>query len=132
MSNIDLLHKLLSDDPHHIYTDEELDAIEEIDVSMALRLARAQHFANANVERVIDESVDIDLDLLNQAIDEVKKILSSDGGDIELVNLTERTVNVRMKGACVGCPNAPLDLKNVVEKIIFDQVPGVRAIQNVF
>ena len=49
-----------------------------------------------------------------------------------MIELVGRTVRVKMKGACVSCPNAPLDLKNVVEKIIFEQVPGVTAIENIF
>ena len=126
------LKKLISDDPHHHYSDEELDAIEEIDEALALRIARAQHFSKPAVTREVDETAEISPQLLEEAIMQVKGILSMDGGDIELVDVQERTVRVRMKGACVGCPNAVLDLKNVVEKIIFEQVPGVRAVENVF
>lgn len=132
MSDSDVLKNLLSEDPHHIYSDEELDAIEEIDPTLALRIARAQHFAKPAEQRVVDENAEIDPVLLEKAIEDVRRILSLDGGDIELVNIEDHTVRVRMKGACVGCPNAVLDLKNVVEKIIFEQVPGVRVVENTF
>ena len=132
MSDNNPLEKILSQDPAHIYSEEELDAIEEIDSALALRIARAQHFSQPKAEREFDESVPIDHEKLKEAVEEVRKILSMDGGDIELVDVVDRTVQVRMKGACVGCPNAVLDLKNVVEKIIFDRVPGVRSIENTF
>lgn len=132
MSNSKLLKDLLSEDPCHHYSDDELDAIEEIDPALALRLARAQHFSKPTAERIVDDSVEIDQALLISAIEDVKRILSMDGGDIELVSVEDRTVRVRMKGACVGCPNSALDLKNVVEKIIFEQVPGVRRVENTF
>lgn len=132
MSKTFELKQLLSDDPRHEYTDDELDAIEEIDPALALRLARVQHFSRSEPERIVDDSVEVDLVKVNQAIAKIQQILAMDGGDIELVDVQDRTVRVRMKGACVGCPNAVLDLKNVVEKIIFDQVPGVRSVENTF
>ena len=69
---------------------------------------------------------------LTDAINEVKKILSMDGGDIELVDVVDKTVRVQMKGACVGCPNAVMDLKNVVERLVLEKVPGVKAVTNMF
>ncbi|MFW6349081.1 MAG: NifU family protein, partial [Thiohalospira sp.] len=44
----------------------------------------------------------------------------------------ERVVRVRLKGACVGCPSAPLDLRNVVERMVVEAVPGVARVENVF
>jgi len=125
------LNELLSSDPSHIYSDEELDKIEEIDAAMALRLARVQHHASqSQIMAFVD--VPVDEDLVHEVLIEVKKILAMDGGDIEFVDVVEHTVRVRMKGACVGCPNAVLDLKNVVEKMIREKVPGVREVVNMF
>lgn len=125
------LQDLLSSDPDHIYSDDELDAIEAVDATMALRLARVQHFARQSTKI---EFVDVPIDerLVHNVLVEVKKILAMDGGDIEFVDVVEHTVRVRMKGACVGCPNAVLDLKNVVEKMIREKVPGVLDVVNVF
>ncbi len=126
------LQNLLSTDPHHVYTEEELDAIEAIDPALALRLARVQHFASQETTGPRDEVSEIDMALLAQVIDDIRKILAMDGGDIELLGVEERCVRVRMKGACVGCPNAVLDLKNVVEKMLFERVPGVKSVANTF
>jgi len=126
----DVLSGLLSENPLHFYTEEELDAIEEVDMVMALRIAKVQHLASETIVEYQD--VDIDMVKLQDAISEVKKILSMDGGDIDLVEVVDKTVRVQMKGACVGCPNAVMDLKNVVERIVFDKVPGVKAVTNSF
>ena len=125
------LEKLLSSDPHHNYSDEELDAIEEIDAALALRIARVQ-FLSQQQKNDIVEDVEIDEQKIISAVAEVKKILAMDGGDIDFVAVEGKTVRVQMKGACVGCPNAVLDLKNVVERMIKDRVPGVAAVENVF
>ena len=124
------LSHLLSENPLHFYTEDELDAIEEHDAVMALRIAKVQHLASKT--EVEYQDVDIDMDKLKDAISDVKKILSMDGGDIALVDVVEKTVRVQMKGACVGCPNAVMDLKNVVERLVLEKVPGVRAVTNTF
>lgn len=124
------LSHLLSENPLHFYSEDELDAIEEFDAVMALRIAKVQHLAKKTAFEYQD--VDIDMDKLTDAIAEVKKILSMDGGDIDLVDVVEKTVRVQMKGACVGCPNAVMDLKNVVERLVLEKVPGVRAVTNTF
>lgn len=126
-----LLRALLQDDPAHIYSDEELDTIEEIDPALALRLARVQHIARqaapANATNVaVDEAA------VAAAVTEAQRILAQDGGDIELVGIVDRVVTVRLKGACVGCPNAVLDLRNVVERLIRAKAPGVLTVLNRF
>ena len=122
---------LLREDAAHHYTSEELDAIEEIDPEMALRLDRVQFLANQNRA---PESSDEPVDAAQVAIamDEARRILNRDGGDIELVAIEGRTVRVRLKGACVGCPNSVMDLKNVVERLVRARAPGVLAVVNVF
>lgn len=132
MDNREKLEKQLLLDPRHVYNDDELDAIEKFDAALALRIARAQHFSKAPEERIVDDTIEIDMTLLNLAIAEVRKILSMDGGDIELVDVVDHCVRVKLKGACVGCPNAVLDLKNVVERILFDRVAGVKSVVNTF
>lgn len=125
------LEQLLSHDPRHIYTGEELDAIEEIDPELALRIDRVQTIAaRAPVQAEADGQIDQDEVLA--AIEEARRILLQDGGDIEFVELDGRVVRVRFKGACVGCPRSALDLKNVVERLVRRRVPGVAEVANTF
>ncbi|MGM0553093.1 MAG: NifU family protein [Pseudomonadota bacterium] len=127
---VDVSH-LLRDDPDHTYSEEELDAIEALDPELALRLDRAQTFAAREAADVPAEGP-IDEDAVRAAIEEARRILMQDGGDIEFVELEGRTVRVRLKGACVGCPRSTLDLKNVVERLVRARAPGVANVANTF
>ncbi len=56
----------------------------------------------------------------------LRPMLQGDGGDIELLNVTgEGVVQVRLQGACVGCPSASMTLKMGVERILRERVPEV-------
>jgi len=129
--NLPAVEHLLSDDPDHVYTEDELDAIEEVDPELALRLDRAQTFAQRQAENLPAEGP-IDEDAVRQAVEEARRILMQDGGDIEYVGLDGRTVQVRLKGACVGCPRSTLDLRNVVERLVRSRAPGVERVANTF
>ncbi len=120
--------------PIRFYTEDELDAMEEVDPDRAYRIARAQAMAERGMGADRDPEAHPlpDPAQVAEALEDVRQILAQDGGDIELVAVDGRTIRVRMKGACVGCPNAPLDLKNVVERVIFNAIPGAAAVANTF
>jgi len=126
------LSSLLSHDPGHWYSEDELDAIEAVDVELALRIDRTQTLARraANLPSDLDQAVDPAA--VAQSILDVRRILAQDGGDIELVGIDDRVVRVRMKGACAGCPNVALDLRNVVERLVRSRSPGVQSVVNEF
>ena len=56
---------------------------------------------------------------------EIRPALQMDGGDIELVGIENGDVQVRLQGACAGCPGAAMTLKMGVEKRLKERVPGV-------
>jgi len=62
-----------------------------------------------------------------KVIEELRKYLQADGGDIELVDVNETTgeVTVHLVGACQGCPMAQVTLTSGVENRLKDEVPGV-------
>ncbi len=114
------------------YTEEELDALEMSDPDAAYRIARAQAMAQHSERRSAPASNEPpDPAAVREAVDTVRRILARDGGDIDLVAIEDRVVRVRMKGACAGCPNSVLDLRNVVEKVV-GAVPGVQAVVNAY
>jgi Fe-S cluster biogenesis protein NfuA len=66
------------------------------------------------------------------AIAKVRPMLKADGGDVELVNVSEDgVVQVRLQGACRGCPMSQMTLKNGIERIIKQEVPGVKKVEAV-
>lgn len=60
------------------------------------------------------------------ALDDVRPNLQADGGDVELVEVTEQgVVKVRLTGACGSCPMAQMTLKMGIEKYLKETVPEV-------
>ena len=55
----------------------------------------------------------------------IRPQLQADGGNVELVDVNDGTVTVKLTGACSGCPMAAMTLKGGVERVIRDQVPEV-------
>jgi len=57
--------------------------------------------------------------------------LQRDGGDIELVEVKDSVVYVKLKGACGSCPMSTLTLKNWVEANLKKEIPEISAVQSV-
>ncbi len=66
-----------------------------------------------------------------QALAKIRPMLQRDGGDIELVEVTDGIVKVRLTGACKGCPMSQMTLKQGVEKLLMKEVPGLKEVQAV-
>ena len=65
-------------------------------------------------------------------LDEIRPSLNADGGDIQLVNVKEGgIVEVRLTGACQGCPMAVMTLKMGVERLLKERLPEVTEIVTV-
>jgi len=117
------------------YTEEELDALEATDPVAALRIAREQHALKTQLEaiRATDSGTPVPSEAAARAaLEEARRILLRDGGDLEFVALEGRVLRVRLKGACAGCPRAALDLKHVVEAAVRRRLPGVASVENVY
>jgi Fe-S cluster biogenesis protein NfuA len=68
-------------------------------------------------------------DRVSKALERVRPYLQSDGGDIDLVDVTEdMTVKVKLKGACHGCPYSMQTLKAGVEQAIMKEVPEIKRV----
>ena len=69
---------------------------------------------------------------VTEFIDKVRPALQRDGGDVELVEVLEDgTVKVRLTGACAGCPMSKLTLKNGIERLLKQEVPGVKEVVSI-
>jgi len=64
-----------------------------------------------------------------QASDKIRPLLQKDGGDVELVDVREGVVTVRLTGACRGCPMSQMTLKNGIEKFLKKEIPEVVSVQ---
>jgi Fe-S cluster biogenesis protein NfuA len=64
-----------------------------------------------------------------QKIEEIRPALQADGGDIELVSIDDDdTVQVRLRGACAGCPGAMMTLQFGVQRVLQEAVPAVKRV----
>jgi Fe-S cluster biogenesis protein NfuA len=70
---------------------------------------------------------------ITEVLDRVRPYIQNDGGDCELVDVSEdgRIVYVRLQGACRHCPSAVYTLKFGIEQLLREQVPGVEAVEQV-
>lgn len=59
---------------------------------------------------------------------QVRPALQADGGDVELVDVNEGIVRLKLKGACAGCPMATMTLRHGIERILKEQVPEVKEV----
>jgi Fe-S cluster biogenesis protein NfuA len=65
-------------------------------------------------------------------LDLIRPAVQSDGGDLELVDVTEDgVVRVRFHGACVGCPSSTLTLQSGIERNLKEHIPGVTSVEAV-
>jgi Fe-S cluster biogenesis protein NfuA len=69
---------------------------------------------------------------IKKALEDIRPNLQADGGDVELVNVTEDgVVEVKLKGACAGCPMSQMTLKMGIEKYLKKIVPAVKEVRSV-
>jgi Fe-S cluster biogenesis protein NfuA len=65
-------------------------------------------------------------DRVHAVVEWLRPIIQSDGGDIELVDVSaEGVVSIRFHGACVGCPSSAMTLRHGIERNIKEKVPEV-------
>lgn len=69
---------------------------------------------------------------VEKALLKVRPSLQADGGDVELIEVSEEgVVKVKLTGACGGCPMASMTLKAGIERILKEEVPEVRRVEAV-
>jgi Fe-S cluster biogenesis protein NfuA len=68
---------------------------------------------------------------VSEAINQIRPSLQADGGDVELVDVVDGVVKVRLKGHCVGCPMSTLTVKNGIERFLKQQIPEVVSVEQV-
>ena len=68
---------------------------------------------------------------VEEVLKEIGNALKMDGGDIELVEIVDKVVKVKLKGSCAGCPFSQMTIKNFVEKELKKVVPEVEKVEAV-
>ena len=68
---------------------------------------------------------------VEKALNKIRPSLRADGGDVELIDVVDGVVKVKLTGACGGCPMSQMTLKMGVERVIKQFVPEVKSVETV-
>jgi Fe-S cluster biogenesis protein NfuA len=59
---------------------------------------------------------------------QIRPALQADGGDVELVDVNDGIIKLKLKGACAGCPMATMTLQHGIERILREQIPELKEV----
>jgi len=62
-------------------------------------------------------------------LNKVRPYLQQDGGDVEFVEFKEGIVYIKMLGACIGCSSIDITVKDGIEALLLEEVPGVIGVE---
>ncbi len=68
---------------------------------------------------------------IETALADIRPSLQADGGDVELVDVENGIVKVRLTGACGGCPMSQMTLKQGIEAYIKKEIPEILSVEAV-
>ena len=64
------------------------------------------------------------------ALEKIRPMLQADGGDVELIDVKDGIVTVRLQGACAGCPMSQMTLKNGIERVLKEAIPEIKSVES--
>jgi Fe-S cluster biogenesis protein NfuA len=67
-----------------------------------------------------------------EVLDKLRPFLQRDGGDVELVDVEDGVVKLRLMGACGSCPSSTITLKAGIERALLEEVEGIQEVMQVF
>lgn len=65
---------------------------------------------------------------IEAALAQIRPALQSDGGDVELIDVNEGVVSLKLKGACGNCPMAAMTLRYGIERVLKKQIPEIKEV----
>jgi Fe-S cluster biogenesis protein NfuA len=68
---------------------------------------------------------------VEKSLNRIRPALQADGGDVELVDVVDGVVKVRLTGACGGCPMSQMTLKMGIERQIRKEIPEIKSVESV-
>ncbi len=68
---------------------------------------------------------------VEKALQKIRPALQADGGDIELIDVQDGVVRVKLTGACGDCPMSQMTLKQGVERVLREEVPEIKGLEAV-
>ncbi|MEJ2739092.1 MAG: NifU family protein [Dehalococcoidia bacterium] len=63
---------------------------------------------------------------VEQVLKKIRPTLVADGGNVELVDVKDGIVSVKLTGACSGCPMSTMTLKNGIERLLKEEIADIK------
>ncbi|MFM9327726.1 NifU family protein [Paenibacillus mesotrionivorans] len=80
----------------------------------------------------MSENKEVAYDEVLEVLDKLRPFLQRDGGDVELVDVEDGIVKLRLMGACGSCPSSTITLKAGIERALVEEVDGIKEVVQVF
>jgi len=68
---------------------------------------------------------------VEEVLNKIRPALKADGGDVELVDVKDGIVSVKLTGHCAGCPMSTMTLKNGIERLLKEEIADVKEVVSV-
>ncbi len=69
---------------------------------------------------------------VQEVLNKLRPFLLRDGGDVQLIDVEDGVVQLKLMGACGNCPSSAITLKAGIERALTTEIPGVKEIEQVF
>jgi len=66
---------------------------------------------------------------VEKVLDQMRPYVQQDGGDIELIDVADGIVQIRLAGSCVGCMYSMMTLQAGIERMLKEQIPEIKAVE---
>ncbi len=70
-------------------------------------------------------------DKIRAKLEEVRGMLQADGGDLEVVSVEGNTVQLKLKGACGGCPHAGITIRDGIQRVLRESIDEAITVERV-
>ena len=81
----------------------------------------------ASIEHLVGDAL---IARVREVLEEVRPMVQSDGGDIELLDIIDDVVGVRLTGNCIGCPSSQATLRQGIERKLKQRIPQLKGISS--
>jgi Fe-S cluster biogenesis protein NfuA/rhodanese-related sulfurtransferase len=81
----------------------------------------------ADLEHLVGDAL---IARVREVLEEVRPMVQSDGGDIELMDVIDDVVGVRLTGNCIGCPSSQATLRQGIERKLKQRIPQIKGISS--
>src|SRR5690606_41163070 len=100
--------------------------------TLKLVLVFSYNIIRREMKQMTEQTQNTMYDEVLEVLDKLRPFLQRDGGDVELVDVEDGIVKLRLMGACGSCPSSTITLKAGIERALVEEVEGIEEVVQVF